>query len=152
MENKIISYLTFRIGSEIFGTNVKNVQNIIEYSEITKVPKMPSFILGVSNLRGKVLPIIDSRIKLGLPNSKFTSNTCIIVLELLIEGQEINAGLLVDEVLEVLEIEDKDINAAPSIGTKYKTDIVTGVYPVFDKFIMILDITMVVYSEELLSV
>lgn len=152
MEKNIISYLTFRIGRETFGANVRNIQNIIEYSELTEVPEMPNYILGVTNLRGEVLPVIDSRIKLGIAEKEITTNTCIIVLELSIEGTESKIGLLVDEVSEVLELEDKDINEPPSIGSKFKADVITGVAPNDDKFIMILDLNKVVYTEEILSI
>lgn len=152
MENKIISYLTFKIGAEIFAANVKNIQNIIENTRLTKVPQMPSFIIGVTNLRGEVLPVVDSRIKLGLPVTQSTINSSIIVLELIIDGIETKAGLLVDEVCEVLEIKDEEINEPPKIGSKIKTDIITGVYPYENKFIMLLDMNKVVYSEELLTV
>ena len=78
MEN-IKSYLSFKIGSEYYAANVSNVQNIIEYSDITKVPEMPKYMLGVINLRGQVLPVIDSRIKFGIENTEITTNTCILV-------------------------------------------------------------------------
>jgi len=152
MKKKIISYLTFRIGSEIFGANVKNIQNIIEYTELTKVPEMPDFIIGVSNLRGEVLPVVDSRIKMGITASEITSNTCIIVVELELDGIKTKAGFLVDEVSEVLEIEDKDINETPTIGSKYNTEIIKGVYPVGSKFIMLLDLAKVIYTEQLLNI
>jgi purine-binding chemotaxis protein CheW len=152
MENNIISYLTFRIGSEIFATNVKYIQNIIEFTKITKVPEMPPFVLGVTNLRGEVLMVFDSRIKLGIPETQLSNKSSIIVLELTIEGTKTKAGMLVDEVSEVLEIEDEHIKVPPSIGMNFRSDIITGVFPAGEKFIMLLDIHKVIASEEILSI
>ena len=152
MENKIISYLTFRIGPETFAANVENIQNIIEYPIITKVPEMPLFIIGITNLRGQVLPVVDSRIKLSMPATQITSNTCIIVMELIIDDMETKAGILVDEVYEVLEIEEKDIKEPPSLGLKFKAEIITGVFHAGDKFVMLLDIHKVVALEEITGI
>jgi purine-binding chemotaxis protein CheW len=152
MEKNVTSYLTFKIGKESFAANVENIQNIIEYSELTQVPEMPPFIIGVTNLRGEVLPVVDSRIKLGIPVSQVTTNTCIIVMELTIDGIHTKAGMLVDEVSEVLEIADNNIKEPPTIGMKFKTDTIPGIFSAGDKFVMLLDVHKVVASEELLSI
>ncbi|NJO90580.1 MAG: purine-binding chemotaxis protein CheW [Chloroflexia bacterium] len=152
MENRIISYLTFKIGLETFAVNVENIQNIIEFPTLTKVPEMPSFIIGGTDLRGVVLPVVDSRIKFGITETPITPKTCIIVLEMAIEDIETKVGLLVDEVSEVLEIVNEDIKEPPSVGSKFKSDIITGVFPLENRFIMLLDIRKVVASEELLNI
>ena len=146
------SYLTFKVGGENFAANVNKVLNILELSPITKVPQAPEFMLGVTNLRGSVLPVIDSRIKFGMPVTEFTKNTFIIVLELMIEGEMIQIGALVDSVNEVLEIENDEILPPPSVGSKYKTDFISGVINVNDTFVMVLDIDKVFSTEELVEI
>ncbi len=147
----IKSYLSFKIGSEYYAANVSNVQNIIEYSEITKVPEMPKYMLGVINLRGQVLPVIDSRIKFGIENTEITTNTCILVMEVQIENEEVFVGALVDGVAEVLEIEDTEVKETPSIGTTIKNEYITGVYHDGEKFIMILEMNKVFASDEIIN-
>lgn len=143
---KIISYLTYNIGNETFATNVSHVQSIIEYSDLTKVPNMPDFFIGVMNLRSEVLPIVDSRIKLNIARREITKSSSIVVLELGNE-QVSKVGLLVDGVSEVIEIEDENIEKAPEIGTKYNSDLIYGIYPNNDKFIMLLDVNKMLLSE-----
>lgn len=149
---KTNSYLTFKVGGEHFAANVNKVLNILELSPITKVPQAPEFMLGVTNLRGSVLPVIDSRIKFGMPVTEFTKNTFIIVLELLIESEMVQIGALVDSVNEVLEIDDNKILPPPSVGSKYKTDFIDGVINVNDTFVMVLDIDKVFSTEELVEI
>lgn len=148
---KTKSYLTFKIGTETFAANVEGIQNIIEYPKITKVPEMPIYILGVTNLRGEVLPVIDSRLKFGISAINITSNTCIIVFEMTDDGIKLKVGLLVDEVCEVLEKDDVDIKEPPSLGLKIRVDVITGVFPAGEKFVMLLDINKVIASDGILN-
>ena len=152
MDNKIKSYLTFKIGNENFGANVSHVQNIIEYSKLTRVPEMPSFVLGVLNLRGDVLPVIDSRIKLGVPASEITDRTCIIVVEMFQNGNMCKTGFLVDEVSEVLEINEQDIMSPPLVGKTLREDVITGLFPIDNKFIMLLDITRILEANDIIDI
>src|SRR5258705_6520490 len=99
------SFLSFRLGDELFAANVSKVLEILEIPKITKVPRSPAFMRGVVNLRGNVLPVIDTRIKFGLPTIDDTINSCILVLSIELEGKEIVLGAIVDEVKEVTEIE-----------------------------------------------
>lgn len=142
------SYLTFRLGDEIFAANVSKVSEILEIPKITKVPRSPDFMRGVINLRGSVLPVIDTRTKFGLPTEADTVNTCIIVMNLELEGQPITIGAIVDEVQEVMEIEDANIQAAPSVGSKYKTEFIEGMVKKNDLFIMLLNLDMVFSHDE----
>jgi purine-binding chemotaxis protein CheW len=151
MNDTINSYLSFKIGSEYYAANVSFVQNIIEFTEITKVPEMPVFMLGVINLRGQVLPVIDTRIKFGLSYSETTTNTCILVMEVTVDEKHIMVGALVDAVAEVLEISEDDINETPSIGTTIRNKYISGVYHDKEKFIMILDMNQILASDELLN-
>lgn len=143
------SYLTFRLGEEIFAASVLNVLEILELTKITRVPHSPAFMRGVINLRGMVLPVIDARIKFGLPVKKDTVNTCIMVLRVQAEGQNQTIGALVDAVQEVLEISKDEIQPPPSLGSKYRSEFIQGMVKHNDQFIMILNINMVFSSDEI---
>lgn len=146
------SYLTFRLDEETFAASVAQVIEILELSKITKVPRSPHFMRGVINLRGNVLPVIDARLKFGLEKATDTVNTCIMVLNIDIEGQNLTIGALVDSVQEVIEIDHSSIQAPPSIGSKYKTEFIEGMIKMDDQFIMLLNLSKVFSSEELLAV
>lgn len=132
------SYLTFKVKEEYFAAHVKYVQNIIEVGHITAVPQSPDYMLGVLNLRGVVLPILDMRRKFGLVYKEPDSNSCIIVLELNLEGEEIVIGALVDEVSEVIEINESEIQDAPQIGVKHNSNFIQGLYLKEGSFTMLL--------------
>ena len=146
---KTQTYLSFMLGNEVFAANVKNVINILEMKPITEVPHSPDYIKGVINLRGTVLPVADMRVKFGLPEIKITKDTCILVLQINIDDENILLGALVDNVKEVLEIEESQIEPAPSIGTKYKAEFLKGMLTVEDNFIMLLNMDLIFSSEEL---
>lgn len=148
-EAKMNSFLTFKIDEEIYAANVSKVLSILELTKITKIPRTPDYIRGVINLRGTVLPIVDLRIKFGLTPTEFTSNTCILVLEITMESTVVKIGALVDSVQEVLELEDKDIMPAPNFGAKFKSEFIDGMYKAENSFIMILNMDMVFTHDEL---
>ena len=149
---EMTSYLSFKLGEEIFAANVSKVLNILEMTKITKVPKAPEYMKGVINLRGTVLPVVDTRIKFGLEPTEFTANTCILVLDIDIESDSVQVGGLVDAVQEVLEIEPHQILPPPNIGSKYRSEFIVGMYKLTDEqFIMILDMDRVFSSDELLA-
>ncbi len=146
------SYLSFKIGETSFCVSVNKVLNILELMKITNIPQSPEYMLGVINLRGEVLPVIDSRIKFGIKQSENTINTCIIVLDIEFEKDMSHIGFLVDAVLEVFEIEDEALLPAPSIGNKFKSDFITGVFKIDNEFVMHLNIDKVFTSDELIMV
>lgn len=148
MVETLNSYLTFRLGDELFAANVSKVIEILEIPKITRVPRSPDFMRGVINLRGSVLPVIDTRAKFGLPQTEDTVNTCIIVLSVELEGQTITIGAISDAVQEVLEIDESQVQAAPSIGSKYKSEFIDGMVKRDEQFIMILNLDMVFSSNE----
>jgi purine-binding chemotaxis protein CheW len=153
-KTKINSYLTFKLGDELYAANVKNVINIVELSRITKVPKVPEYMLGIINLRGTVLPVIDSRKKFGLPLTEYTVNTCILVLEVVVNNNTVLIGALVDGVKEVIEIDNDDIKDPPSIGFNLNKYFITGVYRKTDDdaFIMILDMDSVFSTDDVVTI
>ncbi len=151
MESSVInsqSYLTFKLDKEIFGSTVNRVSEIVEVPKITKVPKAPEYMRGVINLRGKVLPVIDTRIKFGMTSVQDTVDTCIVVLDIEMEGENITIGALVDGVSEVLTIDDSRIESAPSLGNKYKSEVIDGMYKHDEDFIMLLNIDKVFSGDE----
>ena len=148
MDEVLGSFLTFRLGDELFGTPVGKVLEILEVPRITKVPKSPHFMRGVINLRGNVLPVMDSRVKFGLPHAEDTQNTCIIVLAIKLDGQEISIGAVVDSVQEVLDIDGESIQPPPAMGGKFKSEFVEGMVKAEDQFIMLLDVDRVFTSNE----
>jgi purine-binding chemotaxis protein CheW len=152
VKTKITSYLTFKLGEEIFAANVSKVLNILELTEITKVPQAPEYMKGVINLRGEVLPLVDVKVKFGMEPTEFTTNTCILVLDLEHNGEKFHLGTLVDSVQEVLEISDDQLKAPPAIGTRYKSEFIEGVHEYNDeKFIMILNMDLIFSSDEIIS-
>ena len=149
--SKINSYLSFKLGEEEFAAHVSKVLNILEMTKITEVPKAPEYLKGVINLRGTVLPVIDTRIKFGMSATEYTTNTCIIVLDIVVDGESIQVGALVDAVQAVLEIDKNQILPPPSIGSKYRSEFIEGVANIDEKFIMILNMDAVFSTEEVTS-
>jgi purine-binding chemotaxis protein CheW len=147
--SKINSYLTFKLGDEVFAANVAKVLNILEMTKITKVPRAPEYMKGVINLRGSVLPLIDTRIKFDMGETVYTPNTCILVLDINLDGESIHVGSLVDSVQEVLEVDEAHIQPPPSIGSKYKSEFIEGMAKVDDEFVMILNMDLIFSSDEL---
>ena len=144
------SYLSFNLDTENFAINVGKVLSILELSRITKIPRAPEYLKGVINLRGEVLPVTDTKVKFGMGDTEFTTNTCILVLDLVMDSTELKVGVLVDNVREVFEIDNAEILPPPSIGSKYKSDFISGICRRNDDFVMILDIEKIFSSDELL--
>ena len=150
-ELETTQYLTYTLADEVFAVDVARVREILEITNITKVPQVPDFMRGVINLRGCVVPVIDLRLKFGMPETAQTVNTCIIVVEVDLDGENIVLGALADSVQEVIEMEPSQIEAAPHIGTHLKTEFLKGMGKYDGNFVMILDIDKVFNSDELTS-
>ena len=136
-------YLSFKLGEEIFAVDVAKVREILDVTAITKVPQTPEYMRGVINLRGSVVPVMDMRLKFGLPATERTVNTCIIVMEVTHDGETMVLGSLADSVQEVLELEPDQIEPPPRIGTHLRTDFIKGMGKYNDLFIIILDVDRV---------
>ena len=126
-ESRAGKYLTFRLGKEEFGIDVRHVREIMGVQDITAVPGTPAHLKGVLNLRGKIIPVVDLRIQFALPEALFTETTCIIVVQVPQEGEQAMTGLIVDSVCEVLNIGENDIEDAPEYGESVQTPFVLGV-------------------------
>ena len=147
--NETIQYLTFKLGDELFGVDVSKAREVLDYSEVTHVPQMPGYMLGVINLRGSVVPVINLRKKFGMADSEQTIDTCIIVIEIEIDGDVIVVGTMVDAVQEVLDLTEAQIEPPPRLGTKLNTEFIKGMGNIEDQFLIILDIDRVFTAEEL---
>jgi purine-binding chemotaxis protein CheW len=144
-----LQYLTFKLSDEVFALDVAKVREILELTTITKVPQTPDFMCGVINLRGSVVPVIDMRLKFGISKTEQTVNTCIIVVEVDLDGDVIVVGALADSVQEVIEMEPENIEPAPQIGTRLNTEFIKGMGKIDNRFVMILDIDRIFSSQEL---
>ena len=147
-KSKMKSYLTFSLGEEIFAANVVSIQNILEMSAITKIPDVPGYMKGVVNLRGSILPVIDTRLKLEMEETAITSNTCILVLELRTTGEVVKVGALVDAVLEVKEIDDEQIQPLTPLASLSRLDVIEGMVQNGESFIMLLNVDRLFALEE----
>jgi purine-binding chemotaxis protein CheW len=145
----IKSYLTFKLGEEIFACHVNKLLSILEIPNITDVPGAPKYMKGIIDLRGKVLPLIDTKIKLNMPPVEFTQDTCIIVMDINIDSDNLLLGILVDAVVEVMEFDEDKILPPPNIGKKYHSKFIYGIVKKEDKFIMLLDIDMLFSLDEI---
>ena len=148
---EIRQYLTFKLGSEEFGVRVIKVREIMGIQQITAVPQTPDYLKGVINLRGKVIPVIDLRLKFGLAALEYTQRTCIVVVQVEGEAGPILVGLIVDGVSEVLNLTSSDIEDTPDFGSKMTTDFILGMAKLKGKVKILLDIDRVVSAQEMAS-
>ncbi|MGQ9696218.1 MAG: chemotaxis protein CheW [Thermodesulfobacteriota bacterium] len=146
--NREGKYLTFSLGGEEYGIGILKIKEIIGMMSITAVPRTPPFVKGVINLRGKVIPVIDLRVKFGMEDRAYTEKTCIIVLE--IKGQNsVFMGIVVDAVSEVLNIKASEIEETPKLGTNLDLDYISGIAKINGGIKILLDIEKVLNQEGL---
>lgn len=144
--------LIFRLAGEEFGVPVLKVQEIIQWMEVTRVPRVPVFIQGVINLRGRVVPVIDLRQRFGLPPQAPTPHTCIVVLQIGRESGAVTAGAVVDEVLEVLDLPAEAVSPPPELGTGVDGAFISGIGQAAHRVIMLLNVEKILDSREWISV
>lgn len=142
-------YLTFMLGGESFGIGIMAVKEIIEFGNITEVPMMPESIRGVINLRGAVVPVMDLAARFGRAPSVPGKRTCIVIVELELEGERQVTGIIVDAVSAVLDIPAADIEPAPSFGTRIRGDFIGGMGKVNGKFVILLNVEQVLRLDGL---
>lgn len=147
LQNNI--YLTFYLDDELFGLSISTVREVLEYTSITRVPMTADFMRGVINVRGHVVPVVDLRRKLGLPDLEQTVNTCIVIVELEIDGEMSTLGALVDGVKEVLEIVPEQIEDPPRLGSRINTRFIAGIGKLEEHFIIMLNIQEIFSLKEL---
>jgi purine-binding chemotaxis protein CheW len=142
-------YLTFQIGPEEYGINILSVKEIIVYSSLTKIPMVPEYILGVMNVRGNVVPVVDLAPRFGMLSAEFTKLTCIVIVEIG-EGEDVSdVGIVVDSVEDVLDISEDQIEGAPGFGAKLRADFIAGIGKIGERFVILLNINRVLDLDEL---
>lgn len=142
--NYIGKYLTFMLQDEVYGIEILKVREIIGIPEITPVPQSENYLKGIINLRGKVIPVIDLRIKFSMSEMEYTHETCIIVVEV----NNVHVGIIVDTVSEVLDIKSDEFERSANIGNTIDTDFIFGLGKVKNKIIILLDINKVLNADE----
>jgi len=147
--DEIRQYLTFVLNGEDFALETSRVKEVLEYTTITRIPRMPDFLCGVINLRGNVVPVMDMRLKLGMPTAERTVDTCIVIVEVELDGETVTIGCLVDSVKEVLEIPAGEIEPAPKMGMRLRADFIQGMARQNEGFIIILDINCILSIDEI---
>ena len=142
-------FLTFTLGEDVFAIDVTTTREIMDVCNVTRVPQTPDYMLGVINLRGSVVPVIDMRLKFGMDAVEQTRDSCIVVVEVEVDGDSVVVGAMADSVREVLDLEPSQIEPPPRIGTRLKTEFIKGMGSLDDRFVIILDINRVFSTEEL---
>ncbi len=142
-------YLTFSLAGEEYGIGIIQIKEIIGMMTVTSVPQTPEFVKGVINLRGKVIPVIDLRLRFGIESVEYTERTCIIVVEIETKTNTVIIGIVVDSVSEVLNINEQDIEDTPSFGTKLDTNYILGMAKTEGGVKILLDIDCVLTSSEI---
>ena len=147
-----VQYLTFITAGEEYAISIVKVTEIVEYEAVTTVPNTPMWIRGVTNLRGRVVPVVDLAVKFGLPASGISKFSCIIITEVMFEGENLTMGVLADSVSQVIELSADEIEQTPPFGTRVKTEFLLGMGTLGKKFCLILDIDKVLSADEMLAV
>ena len=141
-------YMTFKMGDEWFAIDVAQVREVLEVSQITKVPTAPAYMRGVVNVRGQATPAVDLRLRFGLPKGTDTVHTRIVVMELELDGEATVLGGIADSVHEVIELEPAQIDPAPRIAMRWRTEFIEGMGKRGDDFIIILNVNAVFSSQD----
>ena len=148
-EDREGKYLTFTLAEEEYGIGILKIKEIIGMMPITSVPQTPAFVQGVINLRGKVIPVVDLRLRFGMASIAYTERTCIIVVEMESPVGTVLIGIVVDAVSEVLNIKGEDIEDAPAFGTRLDIDYIRGMAKMEGGVKILLDIDRVLSSEDI---
>lgn len=149
MDAELHKFLSFRLSGENFGIGILNIKEIIEYGNITEVPMMPDFVKGAINLRGHVVPVMDLAVRLGRQSDEISKRTCIVIVEVVSNGVTMDIGIVVDAVNEVIDIDPREIDPAPSFGGTVRTDFLRGMGKIGEKFIVLLEIDNVITLEDI---
>jgi purine-binding chemotaxis protein CheW len=146
--NREGKYLTFSLAGEEYGIGILKIKEIIGMMPVTTVPRTPSYVKGVINLRGKVIPVVDLRLKFGMEEMAYTERTCIIVVEIKGQGASVLIGIVVDSVSEVLNVKGSEVEDRPMFGARLETDYILGMAKMNGGVKILLDIDKVLSGEE----
>ncbi|WP_203299612.1 chemotaxis protein CheW [Marinobacter sediminum] len=145
-EGEKLQVLLFRLDQEIYALEISCIHEVLEYSKVTKVPRTPDFMLGVINLRGRVVPVVDLRRQFEMTISEVTVDTCNIIIDVSLDGEDISVGILADDVREVVEIDKNHLRPPPSFGSTMDIGFIKGISQVNDDFVIVLDIAEIFSS------
>jgi purine-binding chemotaxis protein CheW len=151
MEQREGKYLTFSMADEEYGIGILKIKEIIGMMPVTTVPRTPEFVKGVINLRGKVILVVDLRLRFGMESIDYTDRTCIIVVEIQGTAGTVQIGIVVDAVSEVLNVNSEDIEDTPTFGTKLDTDYILGMAKMEESVKILLDIDQVLGADEIFA-
>lgn len=143
-DNSVLQWVTFKLGDETYGINVMQVQEVLRYSEIAPVPGAPDYVIGIVNLRGNVVTVIDTRTRFGLMPSEVTDNSRIVI----IEADKQVVGILVDSVAEVVYLKSSEIDSAPNVGTEESAKFIQGVSNRDDELLILVDLNKLLTDDE----
>ena len=149
---KQAQHLTFSMAGEEFGIDILRVKEIIEYIAPTVVPMTPPSVRGVINVRGSVVPVVDLAVRFGQPAGEITKRTCIIIVEMELDGEQIVMGVVGDTVNEVTPLSAEEIESAPNFGTNVDVEFLHGIGKVGEHFVLILDVDRVLSADEFAAV
>ncbi|WP_283148032.1 chemotaxis protein CheW [Silvimonas soli] len=144
-------FLTFSLAGELFAIPIEHIREIIEFNGLTEIPLMPSFLRGVINLRGAVVPVIDLAARFGRTATIMTRRTCNVILEVEQAGRMLPLGIIVDAVNEVLTVEDQQIESCPDFGARIRAEFILGMLRLGERFVIALDIQQVLSVEEIVQ-
>lgn len=147
--NEPDQFITFKLGDEVFAINVSQVREVLELSDITKVPTAPNYMRGVVNVRGAATPVVDLRQKFGLPTVADSVDSRILVLELMLDNERCILGGIADSVHEVIELVQENVTPPPSIAMRWRSEFIAGMGKRDDQFVILLDINAVFSSDEI---
>jgi purine-binding chemotaxis protein CheW len=139
--------LTFVLGKETYGVDILRVQEIRGWSSVTKIPHAPAHVLGVLNLRGSIVPIVDLRMRFSLERAEYTAVTVIIVVSVMSAAGRRDFGAVVDGVSDVVDVNIEEVKAAPDLGSRGATDYIRGLVPVSDRMVVLLDIDRLIGTD-----
>jgi purine-binding chemotaxis protein CheW len=143
--------LSFVLDREVFAVSIANVREILDRTDMTRVPRMPAYMRGALNLRGTLVPVVDLRVKFGLPAADFTLDTCVILIEVDVDGEATVLGALVDAVLDVFDVTAEDLTAVPRMGTKLDTEFIEAVVRHDEELIIVLNMNRVLSADEVIA-
>jgi purine-binding chemotaxis protein CheW len=141
--------VTLGLDRELFGISVENVREILDMRPITRLPQAPTYLLGITDVRGRSVPVIDLRVKLGLPPGEVTYSTRILVLEMAMGDRNVVLGLVADRVMEVIELEADHLEPPPAIGMRWRSEYITGIGRRGDAFVIVFDLPRLFATDEL---
>ncbi|MCP4431093.1 MAG: chemotaxis protein CheW [Gammaproteobacteria bacterium] len=144
-----VQYLTFTLDGDAFATEISQVREVLEFSSVTNVPRTPDYMRGVINMRGSVVPVVDLRIQFGMEATEPTVDTCIIIVEIQLDGQPTVLGALADSVQEVIELRRDQLEPAPRLGTRINTEYIRAMGKHHDDFVIILDMNRVFSVDQI---